>query len=64
MYRAGYTMCPMNTAAVYTNLPLPINTTINFSLIPAPLPTKAARKVEEGAMVREVVRALNALAYS
>jgi len=48
---------------IFANLELPVNVAIKFDFVPKPLPTKAARKVEEVAMCREVSRAVQAWYY-
>lgn len=48
---------------IFANLELPVNVAINFNFVPAPLPTKAARRVEEERLVREAARAVQAWYY-
>jgi hypothetical protein len=48
----------------YISMPLPVDTKINFEFIPAPLPTKVERTLEERAQVGMVRRAINAWLYS
>jgi hypothetical protein len=49
---------------IYLNIPLPTHTTINFSFLPPPPPTKAERKLEEDAARAAVRRAVNAWLYT
>ncbi len=48
---------------IFANLEPPVNVVIDFDLVPAPLPTKAARRIEEDEAVREVSRAVQAWYY-
>lgn len=49
---------------IYLALELPVNVEIEFDFFPEPLPTKAARKLEEEAMIAEVRRAVTAWQYA
>jgi hypothetical protein len=49
---------------IYVNLELPVNAIVKFNLIPKTLPTKAARELEEKALIADVNRALNTWYYS
>jgi len=48
---------------IFANLELPVNVVINFDFVPAPLPTKAARRMEEERAIRDVARAIQAWYY-
>lgn len=48
---------------IYTNLELPTNAVIHFNFVPRPLVSKAARKLEEAEMVKDVNRALQVWYY-
>ncbi len=48
---------------IYVNLELPVNVAIKFNFVPAPLPTKAARRIEEERLAREASRAIQAWYY-
>lgn len=48
---------------IFANLELPVNVVIDFDLVPEPLPTKAARRIEEQEACQEVARAIQVWCY-
>lgn len=48
---------------IFANLELPVNVAIDFDFVPEPLPTKAARRMEEENLAREAARAIQAWYY-
>jgi hypothetical protein len=48
---------------IFVGLELPVDVRIDYDLVPAPLPSKAARQVEEERLTREVVRAIQTWYY-
>lgn len=49
--------------SIYVALELPVNVRIDFNFVPAPLPSKAARRYEEAMAVREVQKAVTRWIY-